>query len=65
MSIGIAMSGGGARGIAYIGVLHALNENGIYPDHVSGSSAGSIIAPYIAMDILLRKYWNCHTKKRS
>ncbi|HCO82839.1 MAG TPA: Patatin [Arenibacter sp.] len=44
MSIGIAMSGGGARGIAHIGVLHALNENGIYPDHVSGSSAGSIIA---------------------
>lgn len=44
MSIGIALSGGGARGAAHIGVLQALNENGIYPDHVSGSSAGSIIA---------------------
>jgi len=41
---GIALSGGGARGAAHIGVLHALNENGIYPEHVSGSSSGSIIA---------------------
>lgn len=41
---GIALSGGGARGAAHIGVLHALNENGIYPEHVAGSSAGSIIA---------------------
>ncbi|WP_149276331.1 patatin-like phospholipase family protein [Pareuzebyella sediminis] len=44
MSIGIALSGGGARGAAHIGVLYALNQNGIYPDHISGSSAGSIIA---------------------
>lgn len=42
--IGIALSGGGARGAAHIGVLQALNEKGIFPDHVSGSSAGSIIA---------------------
>lgn len=41
--IGIALSGGGARGAAHIGVLHALNEHNIYPNHVSGSSAGSIV----------------------
>lgn len=41
--LGIALSGGGARGAAHIGVLHALNENGIFPERVSGTSAGSII----------------------
>lgn len=42
--IGIALSGGGARGAAHIGVLQALNDHGIFPEDVSGSSAGSIIA---------------------
>lgn len=41
--IGIVLSGGGARGAAHIGVLKALNENEIFPDMVSGVSAGSII----------------------
>ncbi len=40
--IGIALSGGGVRGIAHLGVLKALNENGIYPNRVSGTSAGAI-----------------------
>jgi NTE family protein len=42
-TIGIALSGGGARAAAHIGVLHALNENGIYPTHISGASGGSVI----------------------
>ena len=41
--IGLALAGGGARASAHIGVLHALNENGIFPDEISGSSAGSMI----------------------
>ena len=41
--IGIALSGGGARGAAHIGVLQALNDNDIFPNRISGSSAGSII----------------------
>jgi NTE family protein len=40
--IGIALSGGGVRGIAHLGVLKALNENGIFPNRVSGTSAGAI-----------------------
>ena len=40
--IGIALSGGGARGIAHLGVLKALNEAGIFPDLVAGTSSGSI-----------------------
>ena len=41
--IGIALSGGGVRGVAHLGVLKALNEAGIYPNHVSGTSAGAIV----------------------
>lgn len=40
---GIALSGGGALGFAHIGVLQALNEHGIYPDIVAGTSMGAII----------------------
>jgi NTE family protein len=41
--LGIVLSGGGARGFAHIGVLKALNENGIFPDVISSASAGSIV----------------------
>jgi len=41
--IGIALGGGGSRGFAHLGVLQALNEKGIYPEIVSGTSAGSIV----------------------
>ena len=40
--IGVALSGGGARGIAHLGVLKAFNEAGIFPNLVSGTSSGSI-----------------------
>ncbi len=40
--IGIALSGGAARGFAHLGVLKALAENGIPIDCVAGTSAGSI-----------------------
>jgi NTE family protein len=40
--VGLVLSGGGARGFAHIGALHALNEAGIFPDIISGVSAGAI-----------------------
>ena len=40
---GIVLSGGALRGFAHAGVLKALNEAGIFPDVVSGVSAGSIV----------------------
>ncbi len=43
MKLGIALSGGGARGIAHIGVLQALEEAGIQPDCLAGASAGAIV----------------------
>ncbi|HOF20517.1 MAG TPA: patatin-like phospholipase family protein [Bacteroidales bacterium] len=39
---GLVLSGGGTRGFAHLGVLKALNEAGIYPDVVSGTSAGAL-----------------------
>ncbi len=39
---GLVLSGGGTRGFAHLGVLQALNEEGIYPDVVSGASAGAL-----------------------
>jgi NTE family protein len=47
-TIGIALSGGGARGIAHLGVLKALKEFGIKPNILSGSSAGAMVAAFYA-----------------
>ena len=40
--LGLALGGGFARGIAHIGVLHALEKNGIDVDYISGTSAGAL-----------------------
>ena len=42
-TIGLALSGGAARGIAHVGVLQALKENQIPIDYVAGTSAGSLV----------------------
>lgn len=41
--LGLALGAGGARGVAHIGFLQALDEEGIRPDFISGSSMGSIV----------------------
>ncbi len=43
MKVGLALSGGAARGIAHIGVIKYLEENGIKAACVAGTSAGSIV----------------------
>lgn len=48
MSLGLALSGGGSKGAAHIGVLQALEEEGIKFDYISGTSSGSIIAALYA-----------------
>ena len=42
-TLGLALGAGGARGIAHIGFLKALEEEGIRPDYITGSSMGSIV----------------------
>ncbi len=43
MKFGIALGGGGAKGLAHIGIIEVLEEHGIKPDCVAGTSIGSII----------------------
>ena len=43
MNIGIALSGGGARGISHLGVLKALDEFGVHLDYISGTSTGALV----------------------
>ncbi|QSE96406.1 patatin-like phospholipase family protein [Fulvivirga lutea] len=47
-NIGLVLSGGGARGIAHLGVLKALEEHNIKIDVISGTSAGAIIGALYA-----------------
>ena len=49
MRLGVALSGGGIRGIAHAGVLKAFEENNIHVDIISGASSGSIIATLYAL----------------
>ena len=48
MNIGLVLSGGGARGVAHIGAIRALEEHGIFPTHISGTSAGAIVGALYA-----------------
>ncbi|MFN8510279.1 MAG: patatin-like phospholipase family protein [Deinococcaceae bacterium] len=41
--VGLVLSGGGAKGIAHVGVLRALEEAGVPIDQISGTSAGAIV----------------------
>lgn len=46
--IGLALGGGAARGFAHIGVIQVLEEAGVRPDLVVGTSAGSLVAALLA-----------------
>lgn len=46
--VGLALSGGGVRGIAHIGVIKALAESGIRPTIIVGTSAGSLVGAGLA-----------------
>lgn len=48
LKIGIALGSGAARGLAHIGVLKALIEEGIPIDYISGSSIGALVGAYFA-----------------
>lgn len=48
LKIGLALGGGAARGFAHIGVIKALEAQGIVPDLIVGSSAGSVVGALYA-----------------
>ena len=47
--IGLVLSGGGAKGLAHIGVLKVLEEAGIRPDYIAGTSMGGIVGGLYAI----------------
>jgi NTE family protein len=47
--LGLVLSGGGAKGIAHVGILKALEREGIRPDFITGTSMGSIIGGLYAI----------------
>ncbi len=49
--LGVAFSGGGARGFAHVGALLAIEEAGLKPDVVAGVSAGSVVAVLYAAGV--------------
>jgi len=61
--VGLVLSGGGTRGFAHLGVIQALNEAGIFPDVISGTSAGALVGVlyadgYSPREILTLMSWD-------
>jgi NTE family protein len=50
-AVGVVLSGGGARGLAHIGVLNAIEDAGIEIDIIGGTSIGAVIAGWYAMEV--------------
>lgn len=65
LSIGLALSGGAARGFAHIGVLRALAAAGIRPDVITGTSIGAVVAGVYAAGYLDDfELWARHLTRR-
>jgi len=56
--LGLALGSGGARGVAHIGFLQALEENGIKPSYIAGSSMGSVVGACYAMGMKPKQMLN-------
>ncbi|MCV6574706.1 MAG: patatin-like phospholipase family protein [Cohaesibacter sp.] len=65
-SIGLALGGGAAKGWSHIGVLHALQEAGIKPDIITGTSIGAVVGGCYAAGHLdrLEEFANSLTPRR-
>lgn len=48
-SVGLVLSGGGARGVAHIGMIQALEDNGIPIDYITGTSIGAVVGGLYSM----------------
>lgn len=60
--IGLALGAGGSRGVAHIGVLKALEEEGIRPDYISGCSMGSVVGACYANGVTVDEMLNIVNK---
>ena len=48
ISVGLVLSGGGAKGLAHIGVLKAIEQAGVRIDYIGGTSTGAIVGALYA-----------------
>lgn len=62
MRLGLALSGGGVKGAAHIGVLKALEEENIEIKYIGGTSSGSIVATLYAAGYKLDEIYNIFKK---
>lgn len=62
--LGVALSGGGARGFAHVGALKALEEAGMKPDVIAGVSAGAVAAVMYAAGVPLDEMLSLFTSTR-
>lgn len=62
--LGVALSGGGARGFAHVGALKALEEAGIKPDVIAGVSAGAVAAVMYAAGVPLDEMLSLFTSTK-
>jgi len=58
LKFGLALSGGGMKGIAHLGVLKALEEYNIYPEIITGTSCGAIIAGLYAYGLTYQEIYD-------
>lgn len=67
MNIGLALGGGGVRGLAHIPALETLDECGIRPTHIAGTSMGAIIGAFYASGLSgkhIRDFFEQHIIER-
>lgn len=62
--LGVALSGGGARGFAHVGALKALEEAGMKPDVIAGVSAGAVAAVMYAAGVPLNEMLSLFTSTK-
>ena len=63
--VGIALSGGGAKGFAHIGALKVLEEAGIPIDYIAGTSMGAIIGGLYALGYSASAYRDWEPDRKS
>jgi NTE family protein len=55
--VGLVLSGGGAKGLAHVGTLKALEENNIPIDYITGTSMGGVVGAMYAAGYTHQRKW--------
>lgn len=63
--IGLALGSGGSRGVAHLGVIKALEEEGIRPDYIVGCSMGSVVGAGYACGLSVEEMFGVVSKLKA